>query len=127
MIAGFASVTEDAIVGLTEGDANVLNVRVKVFRAGTIPDKLILRCGGSSWMLLLNFIVANREVVPRHRPPSYAVVLKTKIPPLQPNCANQDMVAECSKDRELVDEVGNLGVVEMRTEALAGVAKVPLF
>jgi hypothetical protein len=126
MIAWFASMAVDAAVGLTEGDASALKVRVKVFRASAITDKLTLRCGGSSWMLHLNFIVADREVVSKFRPPSYAMVLKSKTPPLHPNCVNQELMAECSKGRDLVDKVGNLGDVETRSEALVGVAEVSL-
>jgi hypothetical protein len=53
-------------------------------------------------------------------------VLKTKAPSLQPHGDCQEVVAECSKERELVDEVGSLGIVEMRSEAWDNVADVPL-
>jgi hypothetical protein len=59
MISGFASVSEDVVVGLLEGDGRLLNVRIDVFIAGYVPENLILRCGGSSWMLRLRFLVGD--------------------------------------------------------------------
>jgi hypothetical protein len=52
MIAGFTTVAEDAEIGLLEGDGRVLNVLVDVFKAGSMPEKVILHCGGSSWIIL---------------------------------------------------------------------------
>jgi hypothetical protein len=59
MISGFATMAEDVVVGLPEGNGRLLSVMVDVFIAGSIPDRLILRCGGSSWMLRLRFLVGD--------------------------------------------------------------------
>jgi hypothetical protein len=59
MISGFATMAEDVLVRLLEGNGRLLSVMVDVFIAGSIPDRLILRCGGSSWMLRLRFLVGD--------------------------------------------------------------------
>jgi hypothetical protein len=76
MIAGFATLAEDVEIGFLEGDDHVLNVWVDVFKAGFVPEKLILSCGGSSWLLILSFLMDSTYGGLNQNNASYAEVVK---------------------------------------------------
>jgi hypothetical protein len=53
MLAGFASICDGSEVLIGEGDIRSLKVEVEVTNAGSIPDSITVRCGGTSWLVRL--------------------------------------------------------------------------
>jgi hypothetical protein len=74
-ISSFAAIVEGASVGLQEGDGRSISVDVKLTRGGQVPNQIILRYGGSSWLLHVRFLLHREDKQEQGGERSYAEVV----------------------------------------------------